>query len=186
MDESTTLYVRAVHSFGGVRIRDRAEAEQHLLRDEWRVGRVASVEERSLQNFVRQKFRELKAAPTPREENHPASTQFHRAIAEIASNLDWLNPYQTTEVEVFDKRSFDQVFRPLNEDYHLFFGLSARRAKVYMNLPTGESADDVTIVRGTCISARRTIRLGEKDPGVYVSVILVSERDKWELRYKAK
>lgn len=183
-----TLYVREVQSFGGsgVRIRNRVEANAHLFADQWRVGRVTQLGHRgNLRLIARQKLREIGTAAPPRDENNRPSTRFHSAVATVASNLEWLDPFETMEVEVFVQRSVNLGSREPDEDFHLFFGLAERRAKVYMNFPSVEGSE-ITIGRGTCVEAKLTIRLGigtSQDRGVYVSMVLVSEHDGfWELK----
>ena len=182
-DESLTLYVRKVCSFGEVRIRNRAEAEEHLLTEQCRVGRVTQRGQRgNLRAFAQQKLGEIRRAAPPPDENNRPSTGFHSAVTAVASNLDWLDPYETMEVEVFVGRNVNLGFRELDEDSHLFFRLSATRAKVYMNFPPEENGE-MTIVRGTCVGAKLTDRLGigsDHEPGVYASMVVMSEHDPWE------
>lgn len=59
--ETIPLYIREVSSFGDVRIRNRADADECLLRDEYRVGTVTQWGPHdSLNRIVLQKLEEIR------------------------------------------------------------------------------------------------------------------------------
>ncbi|MDE0039851.1 MAG: hypothetical protein OXU77_20180 [Gammaproteobacteria bacterium] len=121
MHDHRTLYVREVSSFGKVRIRNRAKAEERLLCDEYVIGRATEVRRQGLfADQVRQKLMEVTTTVPPPDENNRPSVQFHKGIGQVARNLDWLEDYQTVQVQVFHDWQLNETTRNYKGSPHVF------------------------------------------------------------------
>ena len=182
--DQPALYVREVSSFGEIRIRDRAEAEEHLLRDEYLIGGATEVRRQGLfAAQVRQKLMEVITTVPPPDENNRPSVQFHKGIGQVAQNLDWLKGYQTEQVQVFDEWHLTETTRNYEEAPHVFDEFRQRSAKVYLNLPrlAGVRGGD-TVTRGTCIGTHQNVEVTEDGKvGAYISLVVVLELNKWQI-----
>ena len=162
----------------------RAEAEERLFKEEYRVGRATRVSRHGVfETQVRHMLVEMRSTVPPPDDNNRPSVRFHKGVAEVAANLDWLKGYETSQVQVFHEWNLNESTGSYVEGPHIFDGLTERRAKVFLNLPRLlriGGAD--TITRGTCIATNRRYEVTKDGKvGAYVTLVVVLELDKWQV-----